>query len=207
MILFYGSREWAFDIFKNIKTENKILVTNKTYNLIEQLNPEFIFFVGWSHIIPNKYVENYRCICLHPSPLPNYRGGSPIQHQILNNETISAVSLFIMNSEIDKGDIIFQKEMSLQGNLKDIFDRIIEIGTEGINSILENKFKLIPQNEDTKIYKRRKPEQSEITIDEILNKPANYLYNKIRCLQNPYPNAYIVCSDGKKLFLTESYIN
>ena len=204
MILFYGNREWAFNIFQNIKSDNKILVTNINYDLIEQLNPKFIFFVGWSYIIPEKYVNKYRCICLHPSPLPKYRGGSPIQHQILNNEKHSAVTYFIMNGEIDKGDIIFQKEINLDGNIVDIFKRISDIGTEGINLIIENKFQVIKQDDNSKIYRRRTPEQSEITIDEILNNSSTYLYNKIRCLQDPYPNAFIVCGDGKKLFLTES---
>jgi hypothetical protein len=54
MVLFYGNRDWAFNIFKNIESDDKILVTNKSYDLIEKLNPDFTFFVGWSHIIPNK---------------------------------------------------------------------------------------------------------------------------------------------------------
>ena len=53
----------------------------------------------------------------------------------------------------------------------------------------------------TKVYLRRKPSESEITFKEIKSKSANYLYNKIRMLQDPYPNAYIRTSDGKKLFL------
>ena len=47
---------------------------------------------------------------LHPSPLPKYRGGSPIQNQIINGESKSAVTLFKINNKIDQGDIIYQKE-------------------------------------------------------------------------------------------------
>ena len=38
-------------------------------------------------------------------------------------------------------------------------------------------------------------------IDDIKTNNAKQLYNKIRCLQDPYPNAFIVCGDGKKLYL------
>ena len=42
---------------------------------------------------------------------------------------------------------------------------------------------------------------SEISIDDIKLYTAEDLHDKIRCLQDPYPNAFIVCSDGKKLYL------
>ena len=55
--------------------------------------------------------------------------------------------------------------------------------------------------------KRRKPSDSEITINEIKNNTAEYLHNKIRMLTDPYPNAYIKCKDGSKLYLTKSHYN
>ena len=45
---------------------------------------------------------------------------------------------------------------------------------------------------------------SEIKIDEIKNCTAKELYNKIRSLQDPYPNAFIKCKDGTKLFITHT---
>ena len=36
--------------------------------------------------------------------------------------------------------------------------------------------------------------------------PAEYLYNKIRMLANPYPNAFIRTADGKKLMITSAHI-
>ena len=46
---------------------------------------------------------------LHPSPLPKFRGGSPIQNQIIRGKKISAVTIFKINKIIDGGDIYFQK--------------------------------------------------------------------------------------------------
>ena len=45
---------------------------------------------------------------------------------------------------------------------------------------------------------------SEIRLDDFKNCTSKQLHDKIRALQDPYPNAYIRCKDGKKLFLTES---
>ena len=42
---------------------------------------------------------------------------------------------------------------------------------------------------------------SEITIEELENCTVKELYNKIRCLADPYPNAFIKTKDGK-LYIT-----
>ena len=68
-------------------------------------NPEIIFFIGWSWIIDDHLIKSNKCICLHPSPLPKYRGGSPIQHQIINGESLSAVTFFEMTNDLDAGDM------------------------------------------------------------------------------------------------------
>ena len=69
--------------------------------------------------------------------------------------------------------------------------------------MLKNKYK-DKKLEVKKIYSRRKPRDSEITLKDLKTKSANYLYNKIRMLQSPYPNAYIKTVDGKKIYLTKA---
>jgi len=140
------------------------------------------------------------CICLHPSLLPLYRGGSPIQNQIINGETTSAVTLFYMNKKVDAGDIILQESISLEGHLQDILNRIAEKGVKLTIEMLNGKWDGISQNESkATFYKRRKPHQSELKYEDFKNRDANELYNFIRALEDPYPNAFIRCKDGKKL--------
>lgn len=210
-ILYYGYRDWAINIFYKIELKEKYLITHNDYEIINHLNPDLIFFIGWSDIIPSNIIDNYTCICLHPSKLPKYRGGSPIQNQIINGELDSAVTFFIMNNKIDCGDIICQEYLSLDGKLKDILNRIENTGAIYINDIIKkfnfgNISKIKQNEEESSLFKRRKQSDSEITIYEILNNDPIYLYNKIRCLNDPYPNAYIKCKDGKKLFLLDSKI-
>ena len=83
-----------------------------------------------------------------------------------------------------------------------IFNDIIIIGFDLTKEILSKK--IIPTPQDNSLatyYKRRTPDQSEITKYEINNSTAEYLYNKIRMLEDPYPNAFIRTSDGKKLII------
>jgi methionyl-tRNA formyltransferase len=211
MIVFFGYRDWAIDIFRGInkKCDDLILMTGKehnTYDKIKVLKPDLLLFYGWSWFVPKEIIENYFCVCLHPSKLPKYRGGSPIQNQIMSGENESAVTLFKMNNELDNGPILFQKYFPLDGYLDDIFEKIIKIGTEGslyiIDSFFTGNIKLTPQEElDSTYCKRREPDDSIITSEIFSQKEAKYFYNMVRGLQPPYPMATIICKNETRLIL------
>jgi methionyl-tRNA formyltransferase len=208
-IVFYGYRDWALDIFSKIKDTEKYLVTHKDYDIISNIKPDLVFFIGWSSIVPEDIIQNYKCICLHPSLLPKYRGGSPIQHQLINNESTGGVTLFLMDHGIDTGDILYQSKISLQGSLNNIFVEIKREGIKGIETIIDSyqtidKLKMKQDSAQATFFNRRNEAQSEITFEEIKANDPVYLYNKIRSLNDPYPNAYIKCKDGRKLYIIES---
>jgi methionyl-tRNA formyltransferase len=216
-ILFCAYRDWAFDIINEIDKSyfqyNVIINNIDLKNQILKLNPDVIFFIGWSWIIPNEIIDKYNSICIHPSKLPKYRGGSPIQNQVIDGITSSAVTLFKMNSNLDAGDIITQTELNLEGDLKDILNRIKTISVNSIDAIINKLNKneeltYTKQNELEATYcKRRKPEDSEITIYDLQSKTAKQLYDKIRCLQDPYPNAYITLGNNEKLYILKTRID
>ena len=212
-ILICGYRDWSFDLFCYVNTcviDNCVYVDDKDLleEMVDEYEPKYIFFIGWSWIIKDDIVNNYKCICLHPSPLPKYRGGSPMQHQIINGEKTSAVTLFEMDEGSDTGDILYQKEFSLDGDLNDIYSRVTELGINGVIEIIENGYQnQIKQNEEeATFYKRRKPSMSEIKIDDISNFTASQLQDKVRALQDPYPNAFISCKDGTKLYIKKTEV-
>lgn len=210
-----GYRDWSLNVFEDVSKIDGIdlVVKNSkdqvTQEIIETIKPDVILFYGWSWIIPSAIINKYMCLCLHPSPLPRYRGGSPIQHQILAGKKASAVSIFKMTEKLDAGSLCYVEEFSLEGKISDIFCRIEGIAKKATRKILENimskNLVFTPQPDgDWPVYKRRKPQESEITIEEIKKFSAKKLYDKIRMLTDPYPNAYLTCSDGKKLFITDA---
>ena len=87
---------------------------------------------------------------------------------------------------------------------KSIFQRITKKGAfltlKMLRRYIEKKNKL------KKIYKRRLPQESEITLEEVKNKNGIYLMNKIRMLQDPYPNPYIRTRDKKKLIIKKAIL-
>ena len=203
-------RDWAKKIFIEIKKNYKckLIKSKEEFNNIKNQikKNDKIFFLGWSWIVPKNIITKYECICLHPSPLPKYRGGSPIQHQIINGENESAVTFFRMEKKLDSGNILFQKKFSLNGDLQNIFSRITSLGILGISNLLNNIIKEQVQNEkEATFFKRRIPKESEILVEDFKKNSAKAIYNKIRSLQDPYPNAFVVCRDGKKIFFKKIY--
>ena len=209
-----GYRRWALNIYDSLagSTDHTYLIfrskSQYNENALRDFNPDLVLFYGWSWYINHKLLIDYNCLMLHPSPLPKYRGGSPIQNQIILGEKISKVSIFIMNEEIDAGDIVGQEEISLEGSLEDIFREIESAGIRVTKRILSEGLKRQPQNHsDATYFKRRVEADSEITLQELTECSAEYLYNKIRMLADPYPNAYIITSDKKKLVILAAKIN
>ncbi len=187
-------RDWAKKIKHNLE------IGGFEFTSVDKA--DVVLYYGWSEIIPAKIYENKLCLVLHPSLLPKYRGGSPLQHQIINGEKNSAVTILKAGKKLDSGDIYSQTKFSLSGTLDEIFERIIKIGSVDTFKVLtaleQGKLSPRPQKGKASTYKRRTPEQSEIKSF----KSAKKSYDFIRSLNDPYPNAFIKCKDGKKLYIT-----
>ncbi len=212
-ILCVGYRDWALAIYDQLVkcTNHDIHIVRSKEEFDKEtvfnISPEIILFYGWSWIVSDKIINCYKCVMLHPSPLPKYRGGSPIQNQILAGEMDSAVTLFLMTNGMDARNIIGQEPLSLEGSIPDIFKRMEIIGLRLTIAFLSGNYKEVPQDENEATYcKRRKSTDSEITINELLNKDSKYLYNKIRMLTGPYPRAFIRTIDNLRLEIIEASI-
>lgn len=210
-IVCIGYRDWSLNIYSALKNsfpdyEFLTQSSKEAYDEAEifRFDPSVILFYGWSDIISSDLIDNYRCLMLHPSPLPKYRGGSPIQNQIIRGEIDSAVTIFIMDDGIDTGPILKQQYLSLAGSISEIFNRIETIGLDLTCQILIEGF--YPQEQDhsqATYFSRLHPNMSEITVKDLTEASSEYLFNKIRMLQDPYPNPYIKTIDGKRLVIKD----
>jgi len=225
-ILFAGYRDWSLQILDNLRsayaypfredTKDWKFTLVSTPERLKKAVEEQTFYVvlvyGWSWIVEKEIVDKNYCVCLHPSPLPKYKGGSPLQHQIMNGEKKSAVTLFHMGKGIDDGPILAREELSLKGNLSEILARLTRIGSTLTIKLLEEMVdgtltEVEQDHSKATTYKRRKPEQSEITLDDLDELSAEEIHNKVRALQDPYPNVFIRCIDGKKLYIKETSLD
>jgi methionyl-tRNA formyltransferase len=76
---------------------------------------------------------------LHASLLPNYRGAAPINHAIINGETITGVTTFLIDDKIDTGNILLREEVHIFPfeNAGDIHDRLMKQGARLVIKTLE----------------------------------------------------------------------
>jgi len=218
--LFCGYRDWSLSVvsyLEKIFSEDNFFVakSRKQFNEYSKSNIEFnlVLFVGWSWLIDERFLLKNKCVCVHPSPLPKYRGGSPIQHQIIEGEKTSKVTAFLMTAGLDAGPILAESdEFGLDGELLDVLRRISICALDCLREVVkcekEGNLEGTPQKEEeATFFKRRKKCQSEIAIDDFKIYTARAIYDKIRALQDPYPNAYVVCGDGNKLYFTVAKID
>jgi methionyl-tRNA formyltransferase len=141
--------------------------------------------------------------------LPKYRGGTPLQHQILNDEQDTGLTIFRMNNVLDGGDILAQLRFPLSGTITNIYSRMTRHGATATIAILKKyqagTVTYTPQKNLKKYpaYRRRKPPESELKFEQLTAMSGAELYNFIRALGSPYPNAYITLKEGDCLLIQE----
>ncbi len=133
---------------------------------------------------------------LHGSLLPQYRGAAPLNWAVMNGETKTGVTTFLLDNKIDTGKIILKKETPIgeKETVGDVHDRLMEIGAklvvETVDAIAEGNIQAIQQTdliEGNDIKHAPKIFKEDCEID--WNKDSETIRNLIRGL-SPYPTAW-----------------
>lgn len=188
--LIVSKKIWDQNNFNN-KKSNIVIKKNISKNLIRLIKPKIIFFIFWSKKIPESIYNNHLCIQFHTSDLPKFRGGSPVQNQIIKGITKTKISAFRVISKIDQGEICLKKKINLKGSAQEIYLNIEKKIFFMINKLIKKKkIKFYKQIGKPSYFKRRKPSDSEINLNKIKN--LKEIYNLIRSTDaTTYPKAYL----------------
>lgn len=73
---------------------------------LRALKPDIALVVAFGRILPKSIIDEFCCINIHASILPKFRGASPINAMILNDEKFLGVTLIKMDEGLDSGDIL-----------------------------------------------------------------------------------------------------
>lgn len=167
--------------------------------------PDLILAIGWSWIFDKEIASAVWIVGAHPSDLPDYAGGSPIQNQILNGVTQTKNTLFRITPNIDEGPIVAKIPLSLEGHIEEIFKRLtytsIVLYSDFIRSYPDN-IQLIKQSrpDEHKTLRRLKPDSGKLTAEDFSKMSTRQLYDFIRCRESPYPNTYLEDEKGTLYF-------
>lgn len=179
-----------------IPKENLVKVDkiNNYEDYISELNPDIIFVVGWSQLVSDKIIKSAKIgvIGFHPAKLPEDRGRSVLAWQISEGYENGAVSMIWIDSGVDTGDIIGQRDYVINYNdtirdvLEKVYDLCLELTVRYFPLIINKNIIKIKQD-DTKATYRRKRDKK----DGIVNWKKNSfeIYNLIRAITEPYPGA------------------
>ena len=147
---------------------------------------------------------------LHGSLLPLYRGAAPINWAIIKGEAVSGVTTFLIDKEIDTGNILMQRECPIgeRENVGSLYDRLMGIGAKLVVETVEGLMKgeLTPMPQSGRITGAPKlnkeiarikwdatdTDQPESTCAELVDRLVRGL--------SPYPAAITAMTDGEKQY-------
>lgn len=135
-------------------------------------------------------------INLHASLLPQYRGAAPINWVLINGEKETGVTTFILQQEIDTGNILFTEKVTLNDdfNAGSLHDKLMDKGAgllvKTVKAVESGRFMVQPQHQLThnaELKHAPKIFKEDCKIE--WSKPVTEVFNFIRGL-SPYPVAY-----------------
>ena len=157
----FGVSIKAIDDFKNIEN----------LKLLKSLELDFIVVFSFGLILPKEILEIPRCGCIniHASLLPKWRGASPVQHALMNNDKITGFTFIIMNERLDEGEIVYKEKINI--DITDNYATLLGKIISSASKVLVNKIEGLSNN----IVKPQAQIHSEASYCYKIKKDDTYL--------------------------------
>jgi len=132
---------------------------------------------------------------LHGSLLPQYRGAAPINWAIINGETTTGVTTFLLKHEIDTGNILLQKEVEIlpEDDFGSMYEKLKNVGAglvvETLEKLLKGEINPIPQDNFSNLQIKHAPKLTKELGKIHVENDVVHTHHLIRGLA-PHPAAY-----------------
>ena len=161
-----------------------------------------LFVVVAFSILPRRLlaIPTIGALNLHPSLLPAYRGAAPIIWAVINGESQTGLTTFLLSPRVDAGDILLQEKVDIAADetAGQLSARLQELGAALVvktaDGLAEERITPRPQGEHG-LSRAPKLTKADGRID--WGQDAQRIYNLVRGA-NPYPGAFTLW-DGKPL--------
>lgn len=156
--------------------------------------PDLVVTAAFGQMLPKALLDapQYGCVNVHASLLPEYRGGAPIHHVIIDGKSKTGITVMYMAEKMDAGDILTQIVVPIaeDDNVGTLHDKLSVAGADLLSATLPKlkagEIHPISQHEEEATFAPNIKREQE-KIDWAANGEA--IYNRIRGL-NPWPGAY-----------------
>ena len=181
------------------------------YAFIDEIKPDLVITLAYGQIVPQGFLDKIPmgCLNLHGSLLPKYRGASPVQSALINNESITGVTLMEMVKAMDAGRMYAKKKIKIEedDNATILFKKVkiaaSELVLESLPKYLNGELKGEAQNEDEVTFcSTIKPEQEKLD----LNLSVQSIVGWIKGLSNE-PGAYLYLNNLKLKIYKAKFID
>ncbi len=172
---------WA--IQNNIEFSTPIKLDPEFTLKLSTFNFQLYLVASYGKIIPKNIIDlpQYGTLNIHPSLLPKYRGPSPLQAQILNDEQNIGVTIMQIDEQVDHGAIVAQKKIDIENwpvnilELKKITAKVgVEIFVNNLETWINGQIRTVAQNHDQATF-TKKVEKRDGLIDINSEPYKNYL--------------------------------
>ena len=175
-----------------IQPEN---VNNKqVIEKLEKLNPDVIVVVAFGQKISNEILDlpKHKCVNIHASLLPKYRGAAPINWAIVNGEKETGITTIIMSDKMDAGNVILRKSLTIgpEETAGGLGDRLSKLGADTLSESLiqiETGNAKYSQQDEGLVSLAPKIKKKDGLID--WNQGGEKIHDFVRGM-NPKPTAY-----------------
>ena len=179
----------------NIKILQPDNLNDKEFiNKIKEINPDIIIVVAFRKLPAEIFsIPKYGTINLHAGKLPEYRGGSPLNWQIINGEKFAYLTTIFTDEGIDTGNILKEQKIeildkddikSLHKKANKIFPKML---LESIKMVRENNFGK-KQNEANASYWHQRSDADGYL--DFQNNDAEKIVRIVKAITKPYPGAW-----------------
>ena len=198
------AEKYGIPVFQPIKIRDD-------YAFIDDIKPDLVITLAYGQIVPQGFLDKVPmgCLNLHGSLLPKYRGASPIQTALINNEKVTGVTLMEMVKAMDAGRMYAKKEIVIaeDDNATSLFNKVKiaagELVLEALPLYIDGELKGEIQNEEEVTFcSLIKPEQEKLD----LSLPAISIVGWIKGLSDE-PGAYLYLNNIKLKIYKARVIN
>ncbi|MCC7303019.1 MAG: methionyl-tRNA formyltransferase [Bacteroidia bacterium] len=140
---------------------------------------EIVFVLGYTRILPDSFItSNALILLIHESALPEGKGFSPVQYQVLAGKNEIPVCLIEMAPELDSGDIILRDSIKLKGH--ELLDEIRQIQFDVTIRLLIRFLSIYPnfnrekQEGNSSVYPRRTEKDDQLILDASIADQFNH---------------------------------
>jgi len=180
---------WKLPVVQPVNLKSAEVVTQ-----LVELHPDVIVVAAFGQILPQSVLDipGCRCINIHPSLLPRFRGASPVASAILAGDEFTGVSIMLMDRGLDTGPVLARAQIpiSAQETTGSLTAKLSLIAAQLLLEVLPrwSRGELTPQPQS----------EAEVTYSGSISKedgeldwrlPAVDIWRRVRAFQ-PWPECY-----------------